>query len=210
MSLFHLRNTEFSTDPEALTRMIAARRVQRGIRWLDGHAPKKWWNNLFRIYPDGWIFLPHDLHTNESVLALAFCDAKGVRSGGEYGEVTTWSVAAAYGLSTRFLRTHGFDAATIGALARQSAEITSELLDVAWKEGVFAAMPGRSSRHAYPYRPKGIRPLQHSLKIQPSVKVETSDRARHRGGFMRIFDPIIDALTQLHFNPQTNGEGNKR
>ncbi len=105
MSLFSLR----SIDPERLARMIATRRVERGICWLNWHAPLNWWRNMFDIHPEGWSFRVGQF-SNHSVIALAFETRADLASKANHfwGYVTEETVLEYFKEGREFLRFHGF------------------------------------------------------------------------------------------------------
>lgn len=122
MHLFSLRKAY----PKRLAILIAKRRVERGIRWLNVVRPHDWWK---RFYTDNGRFWARDEYNNECPLALAFRSEKSLH---RYGEVTYAVVSNHLGLSCRWLQAHGF--ATPYGKPVRGPQVTSGMLNRAWEQ----------------------------------------------------------------------------
>lgn len=122
MHLFSLRKAY----PKRLAALIAKRRVERGIRWLNAVRPYNWWKSF---YTDTGRFWARDEYNNECPLALAFQSERKLRV---YGEVTYATVANHLHLPGRWLLTHGFTS-PYGTPAH-GPQVTSSMLNRAWEQ----------------------------------------------------------------------------
>lgn len=146
MSLFHMRRS----DPETLRLMLewrdAERRVRRGVRWLNQHAPRNWWRNLFDMSSNGrWRFRAKDTRDNECVLALAF-ETQEDHASTLYGYVTFMSVTNHRSMSRKFSESHGFTSQGHDNIR------DSELLDAVWLQEVLRVANSPSHRIPIRYR----------------------------------------------------------
>jgi hypothetical protein len=107
---------------ESLTALILNRRVERGIRWLNQHAPPCWHRNFFDpLERDSKShFRGRMVYDNECPLALAFESRAELAN--KFGYVTEASVVRHFALTTRWLITHGFLADSQTADVRLDAE----------------------------------------------------------------------------------------
>lgn len=149
MSLFYLR----TRNPQLLARLIAFNRVNRGIKWLDEHAPSGWWLRFFVLYGNGtYGCRAHDNYDNECALAIAF--QNDATFANEFGYVTFASVLrklrklghdhfSEMRLSG-FERSHGFhsDVTLKDIIRHRKGEslpdgfVSSKYLDEAWADSV--------------------------------------------------------------------------
>lgn len=118
------------TDPERLATMIARRRVERGIRWLNSVRPYDWWKLFY--HPQNSRFRARDEYAEECPLALAFKPETALR-GGIFWDVTYGQVANHLGLGRQWLMTHGF---SVHENAARKPWVTSTILNTAWKGAV--------------------------------------------------------------------------
>ena len=126
MHLLAMRKTE----PDGLAALIAKRRVERGIRWLNSVRPYDWWKIFY--HPKHGRFRARDEYAEECPLALAFKPEEAMR-GGIFWDVTYAQVANHLRLRRPWLMAHGFLAH--GNPARKPW-VTSKLLNVAWEREV--------------------------------------------------------------------------
>ena len=133
-----------NTPPdESLEARIAARRVERGIRWLNQKAPPCWHRNFFDPLPGGkQMFRGHIEYDKECPLALAF-EACG-EFANRFGYVTEAEVVRKFGLSPRWLRAHGFGA------FRDPANVSNAVLIRAWKQALSEPRPAWRASYRHP------------------------------------------------------------
>jgi len=118
-----------TTNPEGLAALIAKRRVERGIRWLNTVRPYDWWKSF---YTENGRFWARDEYNNECPLALGFRSEKTM-CGGIFWDVTYARVANHLRLERPWLMAHGFLAHENSA---RKPWVTSRLLNTAWEQGV--------------------------------------------------------------------------
>lgn len=171
MHLFSLRKTY----PKRLAALIAKRRVERGIRWLNMIRPYDWWKPF---YTENGRFWARDEYNNECPLALAFQAEKKLRV---YGEVTYASVANHLRLSCRWLLAHGFTS-PYGTPAH-GPQVTSSMLNRSWEQELRQSpLIIRAPRH-FP-----AIPLSQEKARQEWIQ-ELIPRLRIRGILSRILPP---------------------
>jgi hypothetical protein len=150
MSLFHLR----TADSRLLGLALAYKRVARGIKFLDKHAPKDWYLRFFMLYPSGgYRCRARDSYDNECALALAIAFESDPRFANEFGYVTYASVLNRFGVDpflsesriSGFTRSRGFsdDETFSDFLRKERGEpkkrghiVTGDMLDKAWSDSV--------------------------------------------------------------------------
>ncbi len=128
MSLYLVTSSSVSGN---LSRFRAQVAVRRGIRWLNQHAPRGWYRNLFHPMPDGTTyFRAIFLSDIESPLTLAFEYRPEFM--GPIGYVTAYRILKYFGLSTTKMYTLGFQP----RLSEHSVAISRDLLSEVWEEKI--------------------------------------------------------------------------
>lgn len=131
MSLFSLRKS----NPQHLGHLIAERCVERGINWLNKHAPTGWRRNMFEPRPDRPAsFRPRTDCNTEGVLARAFEGNPVFIDKDRY--VNEGEIARRFRLSNSRLRRLGFDPGIYSPRYRISIE--GYALDDIWKRSLLA------------------------------------------------------------------------
>jgi len=104
-------------------RELCENRVQRGIEWLNTHAPNKWVKNLFvvRDTDKGLRFVADETSQNQCVLALAFRGSTNPKFRGWMDHVTFRDVRKAFGLSRDNCNALGFCTSKSLKMAEQDA-----------------------------------------------------------------------------------------
>lgn len=166
---------------------LAARRVRRGVQWLNNNAPYDWERRMLAIGPGGQAHVRwRRIVDSEGPLQFAF-EPMGELASETVLRVTLASVVNHFDLSARFLFAHGFE--DVGLMPNVADEYANVLAH-AWRVALFsyarpAHSPRRHSLVLSECEPQIAHPVSRSLWqmvfLLPALPVNGWKRLRFKG-----------------------------